>query len=77
MLLSEDINVHIDWYIFHEVNFNQVSYGVGALSPEVARKHCELVGYPPNEYMPSPPPGKLIKHKQWIDDTVNENSTNN
>ena len=77
MLLSEDINVHLDWYIFHEVNFNQVLYGVGALSPEVARKHCELVGYPPNGYTPSIPPGELIKHKQWIDDTVNENSTNN
>ena len=76
MLLSEDINVHLDWYIFHEVNFNQVLYGVGALSAEVAKKHCELVGYPPNGYKP-PIPGELIKHKEWIDKTVNENSTNN
>lgn len=77
MLLSEDINVHLDWYIFHEVNFNQVLYGVGALSPEVASKHCDLIGYPPIGYKPPNPKGKLTKHKQWIDDIVNENSTNN
>jgi tryptophan 7-halogenase len=44
MLVSEDLECNLNWYIFHELNFNQVLYGIGALSKEVASTHEKLSG---------------------------------
>lgn len=82
MLSSEDIEVHLDWYIFHELNFNQVLYGIGALSPEVAEKHVMIKNIIPrkkeaNSSIPGDIVHELVRHRDYVEGLVDENSVNN
>jgi len=76
MLQMEDLNCHLDWYIFHELNFNQVLYCIGALSPEIAKKHQQLGGrYAPgrtfNWNLDDDILSEMMKHKDYVDGLVN------
>lgn len=76
MLNLEDIDCHLDWYIFHEVNFNQVLYCIGALSPEVAMDHIMMQNKVPRTgkdmfTIDEEHASGLIRHKDYVNGLIN------
>ena len=63
-------------------NFNQVLYGIGALSPEVAEKHVMIKNIIPrkkeaNSSIPGDIVHELVRHRDYVEGLVDENSVNN
>lgn len=80
MLNSNDMDCHIDWYIFHELNFNQVLYCIDELSPEVAADHVMACGefrpvYTDIWELPADEQAKVMKHKDYIDGLIDGSIT--
>lgn len=76
MLNMEDIDCHLDWYIFHEINFNQVLYCIGELPPKVAMQHQVLSnriprpGFDVLELTPEIE-AELLPHKKYVEGLIN------
>lgn len=75
MLNIEDLDCHLDWYIFHEANFNQVLYCIGELPSEVAMQHQLLQNRIPRPSVVYNTLGEqqlseLIPHKKYIDGLI-------
>ena len=74
MLVSEDLNCNLTWYIFHELNFNQVLYAIGHIKPELISTHQALSGkYSTRSYPLETPDNikaELMPHRKFIEGLI-------
>ena len=79
MLVSEDLECNLTWYIFHELNFNQVLYGIGELTADLVKQHEILSGSRYKDMNSTASHGKiksefehkLIPHRDYIEGLIN------